>query len=183
MKKLYQVFLGVLALSAVLLSGCAGDNTEPAEGASSDAGQSAVQINFEGTDIEGNTISSDVLSQAKLTMINVWATYCGPCIREMPELGELAEEYDGAEFQIIGIISDVLEGEDQESAENLIERTGANYTHLLLNESIYYALLSDVSVVPTTFFLNENGEILDTVLGAMEKADWEEKIDALLEKQ
>lgn len=142
-------------------------------------------VAFEGKDMEGNTISQDICKNSKLTMINVWATYCNPCLNEMPELGELAVEYDAKDFQLIGIISDVLEGEDEESvayAAELIEETGADYPHLLLNESLYYGLLQDVSAVPTTFFLNEKGEILDVVVGAMDKSRWEEKINGLLEE-
>lgn len=155
-------------------------NTErmPAKGA-------ATGIVFEGQDMEGNTVSSTIFSDAKLTMVNVWATYCNPCLREMPGLGELAQEYDPEEFQLVGIISDVLEGAEQETLElaaDLIEQTGADYPHLLLNESLYYGLLSDVTAVPTTFFINENGEILDTVVGSMEKSAWEEKVNAFLEE-
>ena len=199
MSKGYQILLGILLLSAVLLSGCARDGMDqPAENdpvteaasvpsledePSTEEETSAVQLTFEGTDMEGNPVSSDILSQSKLTMINVWATFCGPCLSEMPELGELAAEYDAEEFQIIGIISDVLEGEDQSLAESLIQQTGADYTHLLLNESIYYALLTDVTAVPTTFFIDDNGAILATVIGAREKSVWEEKVNGLLEKQ
>ena len=114
-------------------------------------------------------------------MVNVWATYCNPCLSEMPFLGELAEEYDTEKFQIIGIVSDVIEGNDQSLAENLVEQTSANYTHLLLNESIYYGLLMDVTAVPTTFFIDEDGMLLDTVVGAMKKTAWEDKINGLLE--
>ena len=78
------------------------------------------------------------------------------------------------------------EGASQKSvdlAAELIETTGADYTHLFLNESLYFGLLEDVTAVPTTFFIDENGEILDIVVGAMKKTEWEEKIDALLEEQ
>ncbi len=115
-------------------------------------------------------------------MINVWATYCNPCLREMLDLGELAAEYNPAELQLIGIVSDVMEGEDQALAEVQVQQTGANYTHLLLNESIYHALLTDVSAVPTTFFLNENGTPLGYVVGAKDKSTWEEIINGLLEE-
>lgn len=135
--------------------------------------------------MEGNTVSSDILANAKITMINVWATYCNPCLSEMPGLGELAGEYDPAQFQLIGVISDVMEGGDEAQityAASLIEQTGADYTHLLLNRSLYEGLLTGVSAVPTTFFLDENGVLLDTVIGAMDKSSWEEKINGLLEK-
>ena len=184
---MYKVLLIVLALSTLLLSGCAKDNVEhsnmePTNSVSSETETAPVTISFETTDLEGNVVSSDIFSQSKLTMLNVWATYCNPCLSEMPGLGELAAEYDAEEFQIIGIVSDVLVGEDQELLESLVQQTGANYTHLLLNESIYYALLTDVSAVPTTFFLDENGTVLDTVVGAMQKSAWEDKINGLLEK-
>ena len=189
MNKRYKILLGIFALSALLLSGCGKDSkptgstsgSEMASGSISETEPSAEPIVFEGTDLEGNTVTSDIFSQSKLTMVNVWATYCNPCLSEMPSLGELAADYDAEQFQIIGIVSDVLEGEDQSSVESLVAQTSANYTHLLLNESIYYGLLTDVRAVPTTFFLDENGIVLDTVIGAMEKSAWEAKINGLLE--
>ena len=152
----------------------------------SEEGEASPQIVFEAWDTEGNMVSSDIFSESRLTMVNVWATYCNPCLREMPGLGELADEYDSETFQIIGVISDVPEGSDQETMEyasKLIGQTKAYYTHILLNESLYYALLTDVSAVPTTFFVDQNGEIVDTVVGAAEKEVWEELINALLEAQ
>ncbi len=184
MRKINKIYLSVFIILTALLSGCTKENadisaeSEPVQ----ETEQSDLAIDFVGTDIEGNVVTSDIFSQSKLTMVNVWATYCNPCLSEMPGLGELADEYDAEECRIIGIISDVVEGEEQELAEDLIERTQAGYTHLLLNESIYNALLTDVAAVPTTFFIDENGVVLDTVIGAMKKSAWEEKINALLGK-
>lgn len=142
-------------------------------------------IVFEGMDLEGNVITSDIFAESRITMVNVWATYCNPCLREMPGLGELAGEYDSEEFRLIGIISDVPEGASEDAMElaaGLIEMTGADYSHLLLNQSLYSALLTDVSAVPTTFFIDENGDVLETVLGAMDKSAWKDKIDGYLEE-
>lgn len=198
MNKRYKLFLGILLL--VLLCGCGGDGgelpagtspeTEPAgepqetpapEDSSSEGESESIYITFEGTDLEGNTVSQDAFSQSKLTMVNVWATYCNPCLNEMPDLGELAAAYALEDVQIIGIVSDVLEGEDQELAESLVEETQANYPHLLLNESIFYGLLTDVAAVPTTFFIDGEGVVLDTVVGARDKSAWEEMIHGFLE--
>ncbi|MDE6700969.1 MAG: TlpA family protein disulfide reductase [Acetatifactor sp.] len=181
MKKAYRKLFFTWILMAALLSGC-GEGS--AKGNGTDIESETSQIVFECQDMDGNTVSASIFSESKLTMVNVWATYCNPCLREMPGLGELAGEYEPEEFRIIGIISDVQEGADAAALDNaaeLIETTGADYTHLLLNESIYYALLTDVTAVPTTFFVNENGVVVDTVIGAMEKSAWEEKINALLE--
>lgn len=191
MNKIYKLIFGILVLSTLLLSGCTGGSAgrtpksspEPEAVSEPPAEPSAAQAAFEGTDLDGNSVSSEIFSQSKLTMVNVWATYCNPCLREMPELGELAAEYDAAEFQLIGIVSDVMEGADQSQAEHLVQQTGANYPHLLLNESIYYALLTDVSGVPTTFFIDENGVVLGRVVGAKEKSVWKEIINELLAEE
>ena len=205
MNELRRISLASLALSLVLLCGCAGDRgaapAEPAlevdaageppapEGEPAEAEPSGEEepapifITFEGTDLEGNTVSQDVFSQSKLTMVNVWATYCNPCLSEMPGLGELAAEYDPSEFQIIGVVSNVREGDDQALVESLVQETGANYPHLLANDSINRALLAGVSGVPTTFFFDGEGAYLGGVVGAAEKSAWEELIHELLEGQ
>lgn len=160
-----------------------GQETE--DSLSPESGDVSAPVTFEARDLEGNTVSSQLFSETKLTMVNVWATYCNPCLREMPGLGELAGEYAAEEFRIVGIISDVMEGEEQKTldyAADLVEQTGAAYPHLLLNKSLYDALLTDVTAVPTTFFIDENGMILDTVIGSMDKSAWEEIINGLLEK-
>ena len=192
MSKLHKTLFVFLILSLVLLGGCAGDSSElPAKAApetdtadvSPDQEETApIFIAFEGTDLDGNTVSQEIFTQSKLTMVNVWATYCNPCLSEMPGLGELAAEYDPAEFQIIGIVSDVWEGEDQTLVESLIQKTGADYLHLLANDSIGQAILSSVSGVPTTFFFDGEGAYLGGVVGSAEKEKWEEIIHGLLEE-
>lgn len=174
---------GEAALEAEDNGANGGEDAGASDGAGG-AGQSA-GIAFEARDLEGNTVTEEVFADSRLTMVNVWATYCNPCLSEMPELGEIAGEYKTDEFQIIGIISDVQEGAELEStvyAATLVEQTGAAYPHLLLNESLFNALLSGVSAVPTTFFVNENGEVLDTVVGALDKESWKEKIDGFLKE-
>lgn len=201
MNKRRKILISLLILSLVLLCGCGGDSGKPPAGTASEAAPAdesqealpsedssseeeadPIYITFEGTDLEGNAVSQDVFSQSRLTMVNVWATYCNPCLNEMPGLGELAAEYDGAEFQLIGIVSDVREGDDQALVESLVQETGANYTHLLANDSIDQALLSSVSTVPTTFFFDQEGAYLGGVVGSAEKSDWEELIHELLEE-
>lgn len=194
--------MAALLLAAVMLCGCGGEeegsndgkqedrNTtesvdDPVSSVPEETPEPPKPVVFEAQDMEGNTVSSDIFTESKLTMVNVWATYCNPCLSEMPELGELAGEYDPGEFRLIGIISDVVEGAAQEELDNaaeLIEQTGADYSHLLLNQSLYNGMLSNVTAVPTTFFVDENGIILGRVVGARNKSAWKEIIDELLEE-
>lgn len=158
------------------------DNWEAA-GESEAQEEEAYILTFDASTIEGEAFTSDYFSDSKLTMINVWATYCNPCLSEMPDLGEIANSYDGNEFQLIGIISDVMEDAEEEeitNAKELIEETRADYPHLLLNESLYRNLVGSVSSVPTTFFVNQEGELLGYALGAQSKETWESIINDLL---
>lgn len=205
MKKRYYVCLLVCLLSMTMSAGCGkaekeesaqetgagevsaaedGKGQKESSAQEAESGQAA-GITFEAQDLEGNSITEAAFAESKLTMVNVWATYCNPCLSEMPGLGEIAGEYETDEFQIIGIVSDVQEGADADAVEYaaaLVSQTGADYPHLLLNESLFRSMLSGVSAVPTTFFVNEKGEVLDTVVGARDKASWKEKIDAFLEE-
>lgn len=202
MRDQYKKYLLLCIFSVVLLWGCAGADTgEKETGSTENKAESAAQetgdttdsekkdssgkIVFEGKDMEGNMVSSEDFSKSRLTMVNVWATYCSPCLSEMPELGELAQEYDKEEFQILGIVSNVPERADEEKiglVEVLIEQTMADYPHLLLNDSLNDGLLADVTAVPTTFFVDSEGKILETVVGAKRKADWKEMIDGFLKE-
>ena len=188
MKRLALALLGCL-----LLTGCGSqkvpeptvgenlDNVAVEESAAPEAEK--YYLTFTAKDVDGQEVTSDVLEGSKLTMLNIWATYCNPCLEEMPYLGELAAEYDSAEFQIIGILSDVSEQSSQEdidSAKELIAQTEANYPHLLLGQDLYSTLVGGVSAVPTTFFVKQDGEVLGYVTGAADKETWKELIDELL---
>lgn len=136
---------------------------------------------FETTDLAGNPISQELFTQSDLTMVNIWATYCRPCLQEMPYLAELSDEYQD-KMQIVGIISDVTEPED-ETAALIIDQTGADYTHLLISQDLYDNYLSQVQVVPTTIFLDREGNQVGKVYaGAHDKAGWKKIIDEMLEK-
>lgn len=135
---------------------------------------------FTTTDLYGNTVTQEIFAQSDLTVVNVWATYCGPCINEMPYLGELAEEYDSSKVQIVGIPTDVYNQEYLDYALSLVNETGADYTHLLMSEELYNWGLTEIQYVPTTFFVNSEGEILDSVVGSMSKEDWKTLIDEKL---
>ena len=143
-------------------------------------------LTFEAATIDGEEMTSDIFADSKLTMLNIWATYCNPCLMEMPDLGEIAAEYDKKDFQMVGIISDVTaESDDADitAAKDLIEDTKATtYPHLLLNQSLYYNLVGATDSVPTTFFVNQKGELLGYLVGSQSKDNWVAIIEDLLAK-
>ena len=119
MKKVLAVLLAM-----TLLCGCADDyavstavTTSPDVEASEDADTSAdteplgpFQF-FTVEDIEGNEVTHEVFADADLTVINIWGTFCGPCIQEMPDLGALSQEYAEKNVQFIGLVGDAFDSQ------------------------------------------------------------------------
>lgn len=122
---------------------------------------------FTTTDMEGNEVTQDIFSEKDVTMVNIWGTFCSPCISEMPELGEIAEAMPENQ-QMIGIIIDVAEESDDTFAlaQQILEKSGASFTQLLVSEDLT-EFLYQVTAVPNTLFVDKDGNILgNTILGA-----------------
>ncbi|MGI6007038.1 MAG: TlpA family protein disulfide reductase [Ruminococcus sp.] len=186
--KLKIVMLAGLAL--LLISGCGKEKTEAAneEQTAEQSEDWGVLGEFTAEDLEGNEVTEDILADYDLTLVNVWATFCSPCLREMPALGELAAEYQPEGVNVIGIVSDTLtsEGEIDESqvdlAAELAEETKAEYTHILPSQDLF-GLLGQIYAVPTTFFVDSEGrQVGDTYMQAMTKEELAELIDRYLEE-
>ena len=173
-------FLISLVVLLILFSGCSKETTSLERG-------DRVFGDFTTTDIADAPVNDQVFKGHKLTMVNIWATFCGPCINEMPALAALHEEY-GDDFQVIGIIVDIADMNGnvlpQKLAEAvaIIDSTGADYLHLLPSKSLNDAYLNTVQAVPETIFVDENGnQVGESYLGSRSKDAWKEIIDSLLE--
>ena len=115
---------------------------------------------FSTTDMDGNKVTNDTFADYDLTVVNFWATYCNPCIDELPELTEWKKELPD-NVNLIGILVDVDEkGSDQyKLAEKIIKETGADYQHLIATEE-FDDMISNLVGVPTTFFVDSTGKII-----------------------
>ena len=138
------------------------------ETSGADEESGALIPNFTTTDLEGNTVTQDIFLGKDLTVVNIWGTYCGPCINEMPELGEWAAEMPD-NIQLLGIVCDLMtedEGETLELARDIVAQTGAGYTNITMCDGLAWIAYS-IQGVPTTFFVNGSGEIVgQAILGA-----------------
>ena len=192
MKRIIALFL-LLGMNVGLVCGCqqkeAGTEptTEPPQVPTIEIGD-PILTTFTTMDMDKNPVDQQILSGHKLTMINVWGTFCDPCIREMPDLGELSSAY-GDDFQILGIVIDATDRNLQTlpekiaKAKEIISTTHADYLHVLPSASLNKAFLSEVSSVPTTIFVDENGnQIGQSYLGAKTKEQWQEIIEPLLKQ-
>ena len=174
-------FLALSVLVLLLMTGCVASVTN-----SSSTGQDPQTKPASKEAVIEKADLSKILAEHSLTMVNVWATFCQPCIGELPVLGELSSEYkkEKADFQIVGIVIDVIDengsiSEDQLSlAKEIVGETSADYLHILPTDDLLNGLLSDVSAVPTTFFLDSKGnQVGEPILGAQSKDDWVKTIN------
>lgn len=115
---------------------------------------------FSTTDMDGNKVTNNIFADYDLTVVNFWATYCNPCIDELPELAEWKKELPD-NVNLIGLLVDVDEkGSDQyKLAEKIIKETGADYQHLIATEE-FDDMISNLVGVPTTFFVDSTGKII-----------------------
>lgn len=153
------------------------------------AAEQPTLANFTATDLEGNEVTEEIFADYDLTMINIWATFCGPCLTEMPDLGELSQEYQEQGVQIVGIVMDVLNQDGSispemvETAKEVVTQTKANYPHLLPSTDLLQAKLMDVMAVPETIFVDREGNVVGKpYLGAKDKDGWKKIIDETLKE-
>lgn len=191
MKKITAVVIAFLALFMCLAASCADNGISSADkesqtGIAAEQNKTSLLGSFKAIDINSAYVDDTVFKDNKLTMVNVWGTFCSPCIGEMPELGELNREYKDKGFGIVGIVCDAVlgggtvDGETVEKAKDIVSKTNADYIHIVPTSDLT-DFMSDITAFPTTFFVNEKGEqVGKPVVGAKSKEIWKTIIDERL---
>ena len=139
------------------------------------------KISFETKDLDGNTVTSEELfAQNKVTMINIWATWCGPCKNELSELEKMNTEIEAKGCKIIGICDDAAEGASTiKEAKSILEEKGVHYLNLQQTAEIK-SLLPPLAY-PTTYFVDSEGRLLtEPVVGAL-FSEYHARLDEALE--
>ena len=132
-------------------------------------------------DIYGAPVDKSLIEGKKLVMVNVWGTYCGPCVNEMEGLGNLAREMEKDGVMILGLVidcqnQDLTANEAQtEKARSIAEETKASYPHILPSAHMNEEWLDQITAVPTTFFLTGEGKMVgQRYIGARSEEEWKE---------
>lgn len=132
---------------------------------------------FELTSLEGKQVKlSDY--RGKAVVLNFWATWCGPCKVEMPWLVDLEKKYADQGVQIVGVSMD---DESKDKVADFAKQMGLNYPVLMGKEA-----LSDkfggLDGLPTTFYIDRNGKVVESVAGLISKSEIEQNIKRALGK-
>jgi thiol-disulfide isomerase/thioredoxin len=180
-------------LIALLLPGCSKNTTQKqaeqttTSSASASGGKVAELIsvtprspkaaNFSWKDSTGATVTFDQF-KGKVTLINFWATWCGPCKKELPDLISLSKELAPKGVKFIGVSVD--------RAPNVVDlvRTfcteqGITYQILLSNDDME-AAFGNPRAIPTTVLVDADGNIAQTIVGLRTKEFYAQAITALI---
>ncbi len=132
---------------------------------------------FTAETLTGESIDESYIRGNRLTMVNFWATWCGPCVGEMPDLAVIHTDYADQGFGILGVM--IWDG-DVETAREFIAQQNIGYP-IILAEDTFNAMSADYIGIPTTVFFDAYGvQVGETQLGSMSDADWRALIDSLL---
>lgn len=155
------MFLPLMLL--ILLCGCAASDPSDAEGSGFPD-----LVSFTAHTLDGSVYAEKDLAAVDLTMINIWATYCGPCLREMPELAELERELPD-NIALITYCTDCAG--DSSYAEEILADAGFEGVTLVAGSGDLEDLLGVIQYVPTTVFVDSEGKMAgQAVIGAPSNA-------------
>jgi len=112
---------------------------------------------FNTIDMQGNSVTEEIFAPYDLTMVNVWATWCGYCVEEMPEFTELKERLP-ENANIITVCTDAHM--ETELTQEILASVNANFQTLILTQEMVDQLISQVYAFPTTFFLDSEGKVV-----------------------
>ena len=126
---------------------------------------------FEGTDLEGNPVTSELFKENSVTVVNFWFSACAPCIAELGELNELNEELKLKGGAVIGINADTIGGDESMimEARQILEKKGAAYQNIYFSaDSEAGQLTYSITAFPTTVVVDRNGRMVgEPILGGI----------------
>jgi len=129
---------------------------------------------FKLTALDGKPLTLAAL-QGKVIFLNFWATWCGPCRAEVPDLIALQDRYKGR-LQIIGLNVD---DDDPAEIQKYVDETGINYPVAMTSNDIRIQY-GGIPALPTSFVLDTEGRVVQKHVGLWNPSVYETEIRALL---
>lgn len=99
----------------------------------------------------------------KVVVVNIWATWCGPCRLEMPDLVKLSHEYKSRGLVVLGVATTYNESNDAERVKNFIKTQKVDYKILWDDGALAGPLVQSVNgrgVIPQSFVISRDGKIV-----------------------
>ena len=150
----------------------------------SNAGDSKTVGKFETKGVDGKDYTEKVFSDYDLTLVNIFTTWCSPCVNDIPELEKLYEEMKEKGVGVVGVVLDTV-GDDGKQDDATVkkagvlqEKTKASYPFLIPDSTMINGRLNGISAFPETFFVDKEGNIVgETYSGSHSLDEWKEIVE------
>ena len=150
-----RILTAILTTATCMTLGC-GDISAPA----GEDKKPAPRLELENVDGSGTFSLQD--QEGKVVLVDFWATWCAPCIAELPHLQKLSESYDPEEFAMVGI---VLESGEREEILEFIKKRSITYPNLLGKEGSKESFGPFLGY-PTKYLIDKDGYVVKKYFGA-----------------
>lgn len=182
--KLIKIFASLFVVLALFtLTACSGNNSEAnAQAAETENTTTAVstseysdKYNFTTQKLDGSALTLQDY-KGKVVIVDLWDTWCPPCRKEIPHFIELYTEYKDQGFVMIGL---AFGQEGQKAVEEFIQEYGVNYINGYVNQDVIDKF-GQPRGIPTTYVIDQNGNVHNKYVGYRDKSVFEADIQALL---
>ncbi len=163
MRRLVLLLVVVVLVVGGIYLGISGSSVQFSEPAKL-VGVGDVAPDFQLEDTEGNQVSLSGL-RGKVVLINLWATWCPPCIEEMPSMEKLYEAMAGEDFVLLAVNA---EANGRKVVPEFLQKTPYTFPILYDDKGVVQALYG-VSKFPESFILRKDGTIAEKIIGPL---DW-----------
>ncbi|HYF04283.1 MAG TPA: TlpA disulfide reductase family protein [Patescibacteria group bacterium] len=119
---------------------------------------------------DGRTVSLSEVGKGKVVFLNFWATWCGPCRKEIPDIIELSKELPAQDFVAVGVALDNT-ANAASLVNNYVTSKNMTYLNLLGNQKVTEAY-GGITSIPTTFIFDKNGNQVEKIVGSQSKQEF-----------
>ncbi len=142
-------------------------------------------LNFKGLDLStGIEVDQKEFVPAKLTLVNIWGTFCQPCLVELPDLEKLSKKVMWQRVQVVGILCDVFDTSTKgelDLAKKIIREKNVSYRNFIIAKNTPW--LKGIQAVPTTYIVDSKGKVvLGPIVGSRSADEYKALVDEALEK-
>jgi Thiol-disulfide isomerase and thioredoxins len=176
--KTAATIFGAILLCGLFLNGCADKQSVPQSPQKTDAApQSEENVqetdsadgilqSFTANTLDGGTYTQENFSGTDVTIINFWATFCGPCLAEMPDIAAFEKSLP----ENVQMITVCLDGAgNTDGVKSILEEAGYEGTTLLDGDGDFASVCGEILYIPTTILVDQHGNMIgDAIIGGQQ---------------